>query len=191
MRPIPHQRRQTHSEDYSQASNTRTGCRQAICRVCRQDMCCVSRQDICCVSRQDICGLPRHPLGIGYTGAAATVWAMKRGCLGRPQMSCLLTQQMSCLLPQQMSCLQTQKMSCLLTQQKSRLQTQQMSCRQTHHLPLAFADLQPPPQPGFGNPEMESCHHSDISRDPPEFCCRSGTVSVRQTHPWWSQAVGT
>ena len=53
-----------------------------------------------CVSRQVICGLPAHPLGIVCTGAAAKVWAMKTGCLGRPQMSCLLTQQMSCLLTQ-------------------------------------------------------------------------------------------
>ena len=59
----------------------------------------------------------RHWQHRGGRFAAAPVWAMKRGCLGRPQMSCLLTQQMSCLLTQQMFCLQTQQMSCLQTHQ--------------------------------------------------------------------------
>ena len=91
--------------------------------VCRQDICCVCSQDISCVSRQEICSLPRHPLLIAHTGAAAPVSAMPRGCLGRLQISCLLTQQMSWLQTQQMSCLQTQHMSCL--------QTIQVSCGST------------------------------------------------------------
>ena len=57
-------------------------CRQDICCVCRQDICCVSRQDICCVSRQDICGLPRHPLFISHTGAAAKRPPLCGQCLG-------------------------------------------------------------------------------------------------------------
>ena len=89
-----------------------------MCCVCRQDICCVCSQDICCVSRQEICSLPRHPLGIARTGAAA-VWAMKKECLGRQQISCLLTQQMSWLQTQQMSSLQTQHMSCLQAIQAS------------------------------------------------------------------------
>ena len=54
---------------------------------------------------------PRRSPDRGGRFAAAPVWRMWGGCLGR----CLLTQQMSCLLTQQMSWLQTQQMSCLQT----------------------------------------------------------------------------
>ena len=97
-----------------------------MCLQTRHLLCLQTRHLLCQQTRHLLCQQtrhlwspktsPRHWLHRGGRFAAAPVWAMKRGCLGRPQMSCLLAQQMSCLLTQQMSRLQTQQMSYLQTQ---------------------------------------------------------------------------
>ena len=88
-----------------------------MCLQTRHLLCLQPRHLLCQQTRHLLCQQtspktsPRRSPDRGGRFAAAPVWRMWGGCLGR----CLLTQQMSCLLTQQMSWLQTQQMSCLQT----------------------------------------------------------------------------
>ena len=62
----------------------------------------------------------------GGREAAAPVFTMPGGCLGRLQISCLQTQQVCLLRTQQVSLLQTQQVSLLQTQQVCLLHKQQI-----------------------------------------------------------------
>ena len=93
--------------------------RHVLCLQARH-LLCLQPRHLLCQQTRDLQSAKTSPGHCGHRGgrfAAAPVWAMKRGCLGRLQISCLLTQQMSWLQTQQMSCLQTQQMSCLQTGQ--------------------------------------------------------------------------
>ena len=95
-----------------------------MCLQTRHLLCLQPRHLLCQQTRHLLCQQtspktsPRRSPDRGGRFAAAPVWAMKRGCLGRLQISCLLTQHMSWLQTQQMSCLQTQHMSCLQTRRR-------------------------------------------------------------------------
>ena len=78
------------------------------------------------------------------------------------------------------------QMSCLLTQQMSCLQTQRMSCLQTRHPSL---DAHPPPNLDLPTQKWNQVTIWTYPEIPSHFC-RSGTVSVRRTQPWWCQALG-
>ena len=94
-----------------------------VCLQARHLLCLQTRHLLCQQTRYLLCQQTRHLwspktslLHCPHRGgreAAAPVWPMPTGCLGRPQMSCLLTQQMFCQLIQQMSCPQTRQMACL------------------------------------------------------------------------------
>ena len=88
---------------------------EVLCLQTRHLLCLQTRHLLCQQTRHlwSPKTSPRHWLHRGGRFAAAPVWAMKRGCLGRPQMSCLLTQEMSCLLTQQIFCLQTRQVDYL------------------------------------------------------------------------------
>ena len=69
---------------------------------------------------------PLHRQHRGGREAAAPVFTMPGGCLGRLQISCLQTQQVCLLQTQQVSLLQTQQVSLLQTQQVCLLHKQQV-----------------------------------------------------------------
>ena len=84
--------------------------RHALC-LQASHLLCLQPRHLLCQQTRDLQSAKTSPGHCGHRGgrfAAAPVWAMRRGCLGRLQISCLLqTQQMSCLQTQHMSCLQT------------------------------------------------------------------------------------
>ena len=86
--------------------------RHVLCLQARH-LLCLQPRHLWCQQTRDLQSAKTSPGHCGHKGgrfAAAPVWAMRRGCLGRLQISCLLTQQMSWLQTQQMSGLQTQHM---------------------------------------------------------------------------------
>ena len=90
---------------YLQMTNLLCLQRRNLLSLQKRNRLCLQKTNLLCLETRNliVCSLPRHPPDIVDTGgrfAAAPVWTMRWGHLGRLQISCLQTQQV-CLLQTQ------------------------------------------------------------------------------------------